>query len=81
MLFAAICISSPEVDPIFQLVVSMPAAMMESNMACAVFRAMIIRTLDVEQADSCSNFTRGFELDTSLELHARTMDIELEQIW
>ncbi|KZP14753.1 hypothetical protein FIBSPDRAFT_833798 [Athelia psychrophila] len=80
ILFAAICMTSPKFNPIYQLVVSIPAAVMESNMACHVFRAMILRSPGVQQAESRSNFTRGFELDTSLELHGGTTDMELEQI-
>ncbi|KZP05390.1 hypothetical protein FIBSPDRAFT_940473 [Athelia psychrophila] len=80
ILFAAICMSSPKVNPIYQLVVSVPATVMESNMACNIFRGMILRSPDVQQADSCSNFTRSSELDMSLVLRGGTTDMELEQI-
>lgn len=85
MLFAAISNTSPKVNAIFKLVATIPAAVMESNMACKVFRAMILRAPDVQHADedsdSDSSPARGFELDTALELHRRTTDMELEQIW
>lgn len=77
MLFAAVSSTSPKINPIFQLVSAIPAAVMESNMACKVFRAMILRSLDVDQAEPHSTLSRGIELDTSLELRARTIDIEL----
>ncbi|KZP10698.1 hypothetical protein FIBSPDRAFT_201077 [Athelia psychrophila] len=81
ILFAAICMSSPKVNPIYQLVVSVPATVMESNMACNIFRGMILRSPDVQQVDSRSNFTRSSEFDMSLVLRGGTTDMELEQIW
>ncbi|KZP28544.1 hypothetical protein FIBSPDRAFT_1039645 [Athelia psychrophila] len=82
MLFSAISNTSPKINPIFQVVATIPAAVMESNMACAVFRAMILlRSPDVQQANnSRSNPACGFELDTSVELHGRTMDMELQRV-
>lgn len=53
-------------------------------MVCETFRAMIIRSLDVDQhgplalAEGMCKRDVGFELNTILELDARTMNVERE---
>lgn len=81
MLLAAIIAVDPQVSPILQAAFTIPTFVMENNMACNMFRAMIVRSLDVDQdaslppAESRTRNTTDFELDT------RTMAIEPEQIW
>lgn len=47
ILAAAIIALSP-VGPIYQAIFTVPAAIVETIMTCKVFRAMILRSLDVD---------------------------------
>ncbi|KZP10683.1 hypothetical protein FIBSPDRAFT_1051179 [Athelia psychrophila] len=77
MLLAAILAVEPTVSPIYQAVFTIPAIAIESNMVCRMFRAMIIRSLDVDlNGPLAPAEVSGFELDTALELDIRTRDVE-----
>ncbi|KZP10708.1 hypothetical protein FIBSPDRAFT_962904 [Athelia psychrophila] len=51
-LFAAIVAVSPPHSPLSPTAFTIPAIAVETNMACKVFRAMILRTVDIEQNES-----------------------------
>ncbi|KZP05400.1 hypothetical protein FIBSPDRAFT_1054098 [Athelia psychrophila] len=80
MLLAAIIAVDPQVSPILQAAFTIPTFVMENNMACNMFRAMIIRSLDVDQDTSLPPTSRTRDT-TDFELDTRTMAIGPEQIW
>lgn len=81
MLTTCIIIVSPQINPSIQTAFAIATLVLESIMACKVFRAMILRSIDREESSHLSqvgsnrNAMFGFGLDTTVELH------ELEQVW
>ncbi|KZP15548.1 hypothetical protein FIBSPDRAFT_1048057 [Athelia psychrophila] len=86
MLLAAIMAVLPQASPVYQAAFTIPPFAMESNMVCKMFRAMIIRSLDIDPngalslAEACTNAMSSFEHATTLELDTRVMNVDLEQI-
>ncbi|KZP07931.1 hypothetical protein FIBSPDRAFT_992785 [Athelia psychrophila] len=87
-LLAAVLAVAP-VGPIYQAAFTLPGFVMEVTMACRVFHAMILRSLDraqtvdvnlpTAQAGARTTAMSLFELDTVLEHRIRTMNIDDEK--
>lgn len=82
MLAASIIIVSSRVNPSIQTAFAIATLVLETIMACKVFRAMILRSIDSEESNHLKQVGSneedamfGFGLDTTIELH------ELEQVW
>lgn len=73
MLLAAVMAVSTHVSPVYQAAFAIPTIAIESNMACTIFRDMVMRSPDVDQngslplTEACTTAVSGFELDTVLE--------------
>ncbi|KZP10690.1 hypothetical protein FIBSPDRAFT_962886 [Athelia psychrophila] len=82
MLFSAIMAVSPHVSPVYQSAFTVPTTVIETNMVCKMFRSMIMHSLDPNGSLAPAEMS-GFELDTSVALGMRTMDVavELDRTW